>query len=824
MKRSVRSKASFSSVSSVSFMEVLESRTLLSVAPTTITKVLLQDEFNTKGIVSAAKWHQPTWTGNGDGTYLGRTQLTVTQDNSPLKMSGGALHMTLNKFTPTMSPGNPAFHGTQETSNSTFTIGNPGVTNTFEWRAKLNTPAVGGYVVGLFLYYVNPDGTHNEIDFELVSNRFVNGSNTVCTNVYSNEPLGAGTPKFYALPKGKLNAYHVFTLTTSSNKITWSMDGKVVRTETAKVPTGLVQVYENMWTPDSSWDAAYNSAFQPVSSKGADKQYSADIDYFKATSITPVFTTTGASISVSPTAVDVGGAVTGKGTVAGTGNGNVSYVWMVKKPDGTSSQVGTTMTAAMTNGTAVITDFTGLPTDTSGNCSAWIHITNPKSMNSSAGAYTVNVPFTVTDAETDISNSSVNQDGEIVVNQGDIVTANGVVNGTGSSTVNYIWVKQGSQDSDPTQVGGLFSTKMIDGTAAIPDFTGLPTAPADIYRVWIVIPGTDTVDEIDSTSSEYTVTVPFTIASAVASVTPAVPVTTGPVSVNGVITGSGDGDVTYHWETTSSVGNPTTSSTLTTTMVNGVAVVPDFAMPNDSGAYSVVLSVDTPAVVRSDWIHYMVVSPITNATVNFVTASTVNKGDTLTVNGIVNGISDGTVTYDWEIQGYPTGNSKVVSDVLTTTMTNGVANISNFNLPTDLVGSNSVYIRINSPVSTLSPSVKYTVQPTAPGIYISQVAPLGASGTASGLVYGLDLSQYDGVAIYLLVSGVYWTKPWFSNPLTTIASDGTWSNYITTGGYDTIGTEVRAYLIPKGFAVPLVGGGSLPSSLDGLLYAVAIRS
>jgi beta-glucanase (GH16 family) len=88
--------------------------------------------------------------------------------------------------------------------------------------------------------------------------------------------------------------------------------------------------------------------------------------------------------------------------------------------------------------------------------------------------------------------------------------------------------------------------------------------------------------------------------------------------------------------------------------------------------------------------------------------------------------------------------------------------------------------------------------PEKPKISITSIPRLGNSGSVSGKVTGA---------------------------ITSINSNGEWSGAITTGGIDASeGVEVRAYLIPKGFDVPLAGGGDLDPSLNNLFCVSKIRS
>ncbi len=108
--------------------------------------------------------------------------------------------------------------------------------------------------------------------------------------------------------------------------------------------------------------------------------------------------------------------------------------------------------------------------------------------------------------------------------------------------------------------------------------------------------------------------------------------------------------------------------------------------------------------------------------------------------------------------------------------------------------------------------------PTGPGdpkIEFTYVPPYGSWGDwLRGQVLHVKPADY-GVAVYIKVRGGWWTKPYWSIPVTAIAPDGNWTCNITTGGVDHEATEIVAYLIPIGYNPPLMGGGStLPIELD----------
>jgi hypothetical protein len=119
-----------------------------------------------------------------------------------------------------------------------------------------------------------------------------------------------------------------------------------------------------------------------------------------------------------------------------------------------------------------------------------------------------------------------------------------------------------------------------------------------------------------------------------------------------------------------------------------------------------------------------------------------------------------------------------------------------------------------------STSTSSNPTPNAPQIKITVVPPLGSSDDLQGTVEGVNPDMYV-VAVYIRVSGGWWTKPTFANPTTPIAGDGSWDCQCWTGGDDTSATAIRAYLIPIGYNPPTMAGGpSLPSALT--KHAVAM--
>jgi exo-beta-1,3-glucanase (GH17 family) len=62
------------------------------------------------------------------------------------------------------------------------------------------------------------------------------------------------------------------------------------------------------------------------------------------------------------------------------------------------------------------------------------------------------------------------------------------------------------------------------------------------------------------------------------------------------------------------------------------------------------------------------------------------------------------------------------------------------------------------------------------------------------------------VAVFIMVDGLWYTKPSFAAPTVGIASDGTWFADVTTGPGDDRAQRYAAFVVPKGYEPPTVSG------------------
>ena len=298
--------------------------------------VLLSDDF-AGTIVGYTNWYIPTWTSSTDGTYLGRTQLRCTQSSSLPAASNSNAIIAVQSY----NPSGFSFYGTEIISKQSFSVGQ-GIDITV--RAKMDK-STAGVVGGIFLYSLKPGSStlHDEIDYELLTSV----TNQVQTNIYGNEPLGAGHTQFVSYASGSVTDYHTYEIKWLPTQVSWYLDGSLVRTDTTHVPAGPMNFYLNAWVPDSGWAQAYSAAIQPVTSATANQVFSMNVDSVNIQSIVaaPVLKT----ITIAPLTVNL---------TAGGINQQLAATTL----DQYGSAIATTLTWASSNPAAATVSSTGLVT------------------------------------------------------------------------------------------------------------------------------------------------------------------------------------------------------------------------------------------------------------------------------------------------------------------------------------------------------------------------------------------------------------------------------------------------------------------------------
>jgi len=261
-----------------------------------ITEVMTLLDNGFSSPLEPTKWTYTLWQRDDNPSFYGRTQ---QRQELPLVLNG-ELQLQLDTYNPTNDPSAPSFFGSDAITTTNYSNDTGGVA--FEFRAHFKNMAPG-MVGGMYTYSLNPDGTtHNEIDFEAVSNH----PNEIQTNLYTNEPHGAGRPQFDAFSgSGSLTDYHTYRIEWFKDAIRWLVDGQLVRIETNNIPQKPMALNFCVWAPGNGpdgWLEAYSASLNPVTNAADNTSYYFNVDsvnitrlsstsYFTTTDITPPIVT-----------------------------------------------------------------------------------------------------------------------------------------------------------------------------------------------------------------------------------------------------------------------------------------------------------------------------------------------------------------------------------------------------------------------------------------------------------------------------------------------------------------------------------------------------
>ncbi len=238
----------------------------LIILPTfSSASVLMQENFSGDA-VDVTRWHYPYW----GGYELGRT---IFKDDSYPKIQDGNVIISVESYNPE-DDSKSTFYGTSLVSNRYFPLDRKYVH--VKVRAKMNS-STPGIVGGIFLFAFRGEDNslHDELDFEIVTSE----PDAVMTNVYKNEPLWAGHPEFTTYASGSITDYHTYEIKWEPDKVSWFVDGNLIRTETERVPAIPMELHLNAWVADEVWVQAYNPDLQPATSVNDNQIFAMSVDF-----------------------------------------------------------------------------------------------------------------------------------------------------------------------------------------------------------------------------------------------------------------------------------------------------------------------------------------------------------------------------------------------------------------------------------------------------------------------------------------------------------------------------------------------------------------
>ncbi len=144
------------------------------------------------------------------------------------------------------------------------------------------------------------------------------------------------------------------------------------------------------WTLPTDGDGRYYISAQVTSLINSDYQATDNTGFIAFFEVAPTFRVDGGSLSFSPdNSPAQGTTLFASGVLNGVGDGTISYHWCYTTPDGYVTHDLSTYTTTMTNGSASIGPYNGMPTEQYGTHSAWVVVTSPNSVESTHANYVV---------------------------------------------------------------------------------------------------------------------------------------------------------------------------------------------------------------------------------------------------------------------------------------------------------------------------------------------------------------------------------------------------------------------------------------------------
>jgi len=292
--------------------------------------------------------------------------------------------------------------------------------------------------------------------------------------------------------------------------------------------------------------ADYNGAVTETNENNNTNSALLNITQFRVNSVT---------VTVTPTTLaTVSSPITTSGTITGTGSGAINYRWQWLRPGSSTwdDMTGLTETATMTIGSATISASTYNPFTVGGTYYLRVQTSSPNAV--SSNQVTVNVPIPTIDLST--TSVSVSPD---PVQAGNTLTVNYVIHNSGTTfapafRLGFYW---STTQYSPDNFLDYADEPILAANTSTPTRTKTITIPSTIATgsYYLVVYAdyngnvTETNENNNTNGASLSIT-QFRVNSVTADLTPTTLNSGELITRSGVITGTGDGPITYHWEWT----------------------------------------------------------------------------------------------------------------------------------------------------------------------------------------------------------------------------------------------------------------------------------
>ena len=251
-------------------------------------QVILDEQFDGNAVDTSVF----TFSGSGDESFFGRTQLNSPQLPGPFDsptVAGGVLQLEINSFNP-FAPGSFLLADEIRTIQQFA----PDTMNgfSFETRARFVDDAINplspGLIGGAFLFGVDPVAfplQRDEVDFELLSNF---PQDTILTNIFNDDGFtSAGNGQFVNVPGLDLTEFNDFRIETTLTSTQFFVNDQLVRNETVDLAVEPQDFRLNINAQGPEFAAAFSPLLQPTADPAQNQTFIFEVDSLVIAEIDP---------------------------------------------------------------------------------------------------------------------------------------------------------------------------------------------------------------------------------------------------------------------------------------------------------------------------------------------------------------------------------------------------------------------------------------------------------------------------------------------------------------------------------------------------------
>ena len=285
-------------------------------------QIIVDEQFDGNGVDTSIF----TFSGSGDESFFGRTQLNSPQLPGPFDaptVDNGVLQLELNTY-------NPFAPGTFFLANEIRTIQQfaPNAQNglSFETRARFvddaANPLSPGLIGGAFLFGVDFSASplvRDEVDFELLSNF---PQDTILTNIFNDDGFtSSGNAQFANVPGLDLTEFNDFRIETTLANTQFFVNDQLIRSQTTDLAVDPQDFRLNINAQGPEFAAAFSAELQPTSDPAQNETFLYEVDSLVIAEIDPGMVPLGPPVEYEGELLDdiaQSGSVSALGSFSGT--------------------------------------------------------------------------------------------------------------------------------------------------------------------------------------------------------------------------------------------------------------------------------------------------------------------------------------------------------------------------------------------------------------------------------------------------------------------------------------------------------------------------